>query len=385
MAAQTEQPRRLAYVDGLRALAALYVVMSHLNPTYAQSVPSEPPALLAWLNAFTYGHAAVSVFIVISGFSLALPVARAGWRIPGGTWRFYGRRARRIIPPYYIALTLSVALGVTALSERHQAWLELAQPAILHAILLHLTLVQDFSLPYDLPTINRVFWSIALECQIYVLFPALLLLWRRYHPAFAAGATLIASLILLLALVPTWIGRLPGYGVDTVDPLYIGLFGLGMLAAWLTQQTLGQRAIRAYATLSIGGLLIIVIAMALGVTPIVLIDPLIGITMVGVLLIPPRVGTLRAALEWRPLVWIGGFSYSLYLIHVLALQFVWRYGIQPLHLTSSAAYLVYPAYLGAGLLTSILTGWGFSRLFERPFMSQRIQRRPDGSVLKEAR
>src|SRR5579859_7861710 len=82
-------PARLGYVDGLRALAALYVVASHCV-TEVWPYNNIPSGVVGQFAGFMqYGHFAVSVFIVLSGFSLMLPVARSGNRLPQGAWGFY--------------------------------------------------------------------------------------------------------------------------------------------------------------------------------------------------------------------------------------------------------------------------------------------------------
>ncbi|WP_410959855.1 acyltransferase family protein, partial [Salmonella sp. SAL4356] len=64
------------------------------------------------------GHLAVSIFIVISGFCLALPVVAAGDRMRDGSLNFFKRRARRILPPYYGALAFSLLLIATVLGKK---------------------------------------------------------------------------------------------------------------------------------------------------------------------------------------------------------------------------------------------------------------------------
>jgi peptidoglycan/LPS O-acetylase OafA/YrhL len=79
-------------VDGLRALAALYVVTHHIGLTvwWQTPVPAEllQPFLSVLVAAFTFGHYAVSVFIVLSGYWLTLQVARHGFRFPNGALGF---------------------------------------------------------------------------------------------------------------------------------------------------------------------------------------------------------------------------------------------------------------------------------------------------------
>src|SRR2546423_12887857 len=101
--------QRLAGLDGVRGLAALFVVVNHV---FLRAFPGYPvdhaPFWAAWL---IYGRFAVVVFIVVSGFSLALSPARHSWRFDGIT-RFAGRRARRILPPYLAALAFSLAVAL---------------------------------------------------------------------------------------------------------------------------------------------------------------------------------------------------------------------------------------------------------------------------------
>src|SRR3954466_13736388 len=108
-------PRRLAGLDGVRGLAALFVVVNHV---FERAFPGYPvdraPFWAAW---FIYGRFAVVVFIVLSGFSLALSPARDGWRLDG-VWGFARRRARRILPAYWAALAFSLAV----------AWLVIPEP-----------------------------------------------------------------------------------------------------------------------------------------------------------------------------------------------------------------------------------------------------------------
>src|SRR3954470_9567348 len=99
---------RLAGLDGVRGLAALFVVVHHV---FLRAFPGYPvdraPFWAGWL---IYGRFAVVVFIVLSGFSLALLPARRGWRLDGIS-RFARRRALRILPAYYAALAFSLAVA----------------------------------------------------------------------------------------------------------------------------------------------------------------------------------------------------------------------------------------------------------------------------------
>ena len=89
--ARPSSRQRLAGLDGIRGLAALYVVINHV---FLRAFPGYPVDHAPfWAGWFIYGRFAVVVFIVLSGFSLALSPARHGWRLDG-----IGRFARAAGP-----------------------------------------------------------------------------------------------------------------------------------------------------------------------------------------------------------------------------------------------------------------------------------------------
>ncbi len=374
VAASVGTPARLGYVDGLRALAALYVVVSHIMSTIW---PFQPPSGLVGLltNPLGYAHYAVSVFIVLSGFSLMLPVARKDYQLPWGAWGFYWRRARRILPPYYFAMGLTLLLIWLFIGQKMGGRWYIALPVTGKSVIEHILLLQDLSRTQSL-TINFAFWSIAMECQIYLLFPALTLLWRRYPPLFSTLLVVICSLLLLFGLELTWVGRLPGYTGTEFAPQYIGLFAMGMFAASVyTRPTPRWLRLRdwylweALALLCFG-----IVVLRSAAWPLYLLDLFVGVATIGLLLAaarPGRINPIRAGLEWRPLVWIGGFSYSIYLIHAPLVQLLWQYGLHPLGLGDVATYL---ALLAAGLPLIVLASWGFFYVCERPFLNSRNSR-----------
>src|SRR5215472_5498833 len=110
------QPGRVVGLDGIRGLAALYVVLYHI---FLRSWPGYPGASHApfWAVWLSYGRAAVAMFIVLSGFSLGLGPARTGWQLKSIA-TYAHRRAWRILPPYWAALGFSLVM----------TWFVLAQP-----------------------------------------------------------------------------------------------------------------------------------------------------------------------------------------------------------------------------------------------------------------
>jgi peptidoglycan/LPS O-acetylase OafA/YrhL len=69
------------------------------------------------------------------------------------------------------------------------------------------------------------------------------------------------------------------------------------------------------------------------------------------------------------LVWIGSFSYSLYLIHAPLIQVLWQYVFHPPGPGDTATYLLL-LLIGGPLI--VLAAWGFWWACERPFLNSRV-------------
>ncbi len=220
-------PQRLPGLDGLRGLAALYVVANHI---FLRTFPGYPvdraPIWAAWL---IYGRFAVVVFIVLSGFSLALSPARHGWRLDG-VRPFAARRARRILAPYWAALLFSLAVAWCVVPPPGQA------PPDLRSIAVNGLLVQNL---VSAPSPNRSFWSIAVEAQLYVLFPLMLLLFRR------RGALMLLSVVTLvvasLGLLAADSPRIDVFVIQS-PPDLAALFAAGIVAAGIVMASEQRRS-----------------------------------------------------------------------------------------------------------------------------------------------
>src|SRR5947208_2937066 len=142
--------RRVAGLDGLRGLAALFVVLHHCWLMSFDGFPRNTGPW--WLGFLLYGHFAVVVFITLSGFSLAISPARRGWDL-GGKGRFAIRRAWRILPPYWAALTFSLVLTWWSQVPEPASALPNGKSALVYGLLL-----QDV---FAAPVPNGALWSIA--------------------------------------------------------------------------------------------------------------------------------------------------------------------------------------------------------------------------------
>src|SRR3569833_295551 len=213
---------RLDYLDGIRALAAIYVMLSHGYATVWPFEYNREPSgmLLKMTNWLYYGHYAVTVFLVVSGFCLMIPVVRRGGVLSGGWQRFQQRRARRILPPYYAGLVLSLILAVTYIRAKTGTHWDVSIPVTTRGVLAHIFLLQNI---FDKYQINHAYWSIAVEYQIYFLFPLAILAFRRLGP--------LPSTVIAVLLSYAWYVVDGKLGLGIVAPHFLALFVLGMLGA----------------------------------------------------------------------------------------------------------------------------------------------------------
>ncbi len=130
----TSAPSYFPFVEGMRAICAIYVVLHHAwVDTWNIFIGERPGNLMSLLTGWlAFGHEAVTVFIAISGFCLMLPALRAGMTLPSKK-RFFARRAMRILPPYYAALAFSI---LVILATGHKDWMT-REGTLQHALLIH--------------------------------------------------------------------------------------------------------------------------------------------------------------------------------------------------------------------------------------------------------
>jgi peptidoglycan/LPS O-acetylase OafA/YrhL len=354
---------KFEFADGLRAIAALTVAIYHATmfTGYLGDVQEDLPLVD---RIAEIGNYAVPVFIVLSGFVLMLPVARSeDLELRGGFGRYIGRRAKRILPPYYASLLLFLIMIWTIPVLQVQsgtAW-DNKIPVTIGGVVSHLLVVHNLS-PEWIYQINGPAWSIATEWQIYFLMPLVLLpLWRRLGPWWTT-AIAIGLGFALSRFVPN---------VGAAHFWLIGLFGMGMLAAFLAVRRTRFKA---------GWPALIMFVAAVGW---LYIDPdsaearnlysesLIGAAIALALLwlaaasLDGRRTWLHRILETRFLVWVGLWSYSLYLIHspMLALG---NLLLLPLGLPTWLQLIV---MLGVVLPAAGALAYVFHRLVERHFIT----------------
>ncbi|WP_375477984.1 acyltransferase family protein [uncultured Jatrophihabitans sp.] len=377
---------RLAYVDGLRAVAALWVVCNHAWLTIYPNVdePTNAHGVLALLTDWmTLGHFAVVAFIVLSGYSLAISSVANRHRLRGGFWLFARRRFVRIVLPYWGALLISLALAASVLGRTTGTHWDSALPVTARGVLLHALLLQDVGTTGQ---INHALWSIALEWHSYFLFPLILLLRRRLG--------LVPATLAVVATAAVISAQFNGGLTLWAEANLIGCFALGVAAREIASldgviRLPGRRSVcppwRLVTFVALAGMIAIVVLLGVrhgAQRNNALLEPLAGAATACLLIMLSRhaCGWCRRALSWRPLVCVGTFSYSVYLLHAPLLQLVWQYVLTPLGLPRRQGGGL-AALLVVGLAGSLAAGWGYWRLVERRCVRSGV----DGAGEKAAR
>jgi len=351
---------RLSGLDGIRGLAALFVVLHH---TYLRSFPGYPAATgPLWTGWLIYGRFAVVLFIVLSGFCLAAAPARHGWRLDGagrydGIGRYANRRAWRILPPYWAALVFSLLI----------AWLVVPQPGLpapdARSAAVHGLLVQNL---FTATSPNRALWSIAIEVQLYLALPVLLLLVRW------SGALAMLGAVALVML---------GFGAFS-SPVFLanaapdlgGLFAMGVVAAGIVAASERVRALPwHWLALAAAAPVLAVIAWQGSVWTLnntfwidLALGPAIGCLLAAVVTDKPP--ALVRALESRPLRSLGSFSYSLYLTHAPIVVVIYHEFVAGRVPQGVPSFLVSLALI---LPATLIFARIFAAVFELPFQRHR--------------
>ena len=198
---------QLDALDGLRGVAVLIVVLSHLSNAYLYAVP--------WLDFRGTGKHGVYLFFVLSAFLLTGPLVRGDTDLPDArAWtRYVIRRVLRIFPLYWLVLLSNWAVTLWAPTP--------AMPSLTTDELVRHLLLQEG---------KGVYWTIPVEVSYYAVLPFVALAYRalRLDPALVTCATGVAIGGALLLWPP---------GESASDTLNVGyylpIFLLGSYAAFL--------------------------------------------------------------------------------------------------------------------------------------------------------
>jgi len=348
------------FIDGMRGVLILYIVLHHIW-VLMESVRS--------LRIFSLGAYAVQGFFVFSGFVLALSYFRRGIAFPRGVVAYIRRRVLRLLPSYYAGILLSLLFLLLFNVKAGVPYFPSYVFPPLRELVYNGLLVQNIT--QSIGAVNGDYWFMAMEFQLSLLFPLILLSFRIFGRAWAP-ALWIALILSYLVLFPQKIG-------SGSSALMLSLFLFGMLAARLVHnRRQGQKAsdnLHYWAGGCLGAFMLAVFFLSFTQVPVLstyrsfleLITGMsLGIVFLSllVLLSSGSFRWMRRILEWRPLMYLGMISYSMYLVHSLIHRVFYKYVISTFPLEDGVLkfLVLFVLDFPVVLLVSIL----FFHLIERP-------------------
>jgi peptidoglycan/LPS O-acetylase OafA/YrhL len=369
---------RLSSVDALRGAAALGVVLYHAVGPNAQF----GPRVLRWLAvpvvpAIRFGYVGVFLFFVISGFCIHLSRAKAQIENKQSVsfTAFWKRRFRRLYPPYLIGLILY--LGITAFTTKFEL-----TPFYVWDVISHLLMLHNLD-SHTVYSINGVFWTLAIEEQLYLAYFLLLFLRNRWGWQRTLAACLVARVLWFVVStvirqrykidVPISEGAASHWFTWALGAVSVeAMFGLVRLPRWLYR----------------GRLALVMLLASVGLTyllPIVeqfnrllhdflwlFLHPIWGFGFFVLLnrfvLAESRWrAALRTPVLIKLLAAIGLFSYSLYLTHELVVMESYHFGFLGFSELATAFLITTPV--------CVAFAWLFFWFAERPYLNTQTTKR----------
>ncbi|HVS29058.1 MAG TPA: acyltransferase [Solirubrobacteraceae bacterium] len=370
---------RFPLFDGLRAIAILLVLATHAAGATGAI------AFATWGPLGVQARDGVALFFAISGFLLYRPFVarRVAGRPAPSAGRYLWRRALRILPAYWVALTL-LAIWPGLDGPFGDKW----------------WVYYGFGQVYDPATAAKgitVAWSLCVEVTFYLLLPlyAAAVGWAA---ARTRRLTWVQTELAALALVGV-IGLafralikasvLPGEASSTLPALALWFVAGMALAVFSVERATTERrrpalealAAHPIASWSLAAAAFVTTAFTFDIRPrpnyatslswgTVIVGHLLTTTAIFLFALPavlgdPLKGWPRRVLAWRPIALLGLISYGVFLYHVpLLLQFTQWFGGQA-YITAAAA-LAAVTLVAAGVAATLSY-----RLVELPFLRRK--------------
>ncbi len=277
---------------------------------------------------------------------------------------FYGRRAARILPLYYVTLGIYLAVGFAGFEPLHPAWV--------YSLFLT-NLAFAWTNAWDSPSFSPL-WSIAVEEQFYLVAPWVV----RWLP----GSRLPAFLLTLIGFA--WLLRSGMYyyhpekhlALHVLTPMRMDTLALGALLAWAVRndaRSILQQGLARTWPLWLGFSALLFLGLtACGYLGLAQVNAYGGFTLLAViyallvaLIVMVRPPILLRLFSLRPLVLLGRYSYFIYLWHMLIGWGIIRYlGGSDFVLSSPRSLAIVLLAIGGTTLASVFS-W---KLLEQPMI-----------------
>lgn len=312
MAGVSEQAAKRSFrsdIQGLRAIAVGAVVLYHAGVSFLPG-----------------GYVGVDVFFVISGFLITshlLTGLRRDGKIPFAS--FYARRARRILPASFLVVALSVVAALIWYPPllMREVWQGAVSTALYVPNYLFAVEGTDY-LAEATPSLFQHYWSLGIEEQFYLVWPALLVLVFFAVKGARSLFVVVAAVVVLSFAACVWLTFESQPWAFFSLPTRAWELGMGGLVAFLLSfrpEPLRGGVASVAGWVGVAGVTASVLFFT-SETPFPGYWAAVPVVSTALVIVAgaaaPRLGP-TTALSIRPMVFIGGISYSLYLVHWPAL------------------------------------------------------------------
>jgi peptidoglycan/LPS O-acetylase OafA/YrhL len=334
-------------LNGLRAVAALSVVVSHINMSFRQFNLD----VLRTTNLAGFG---VTIFFSISGFLITYLLIREKEIKPIDIKKFYVRRILRIWPLYFFVL------GLTLITEYY--FFPGALPGTL-PFYIFLAANIPFIMGSELPLLGH-YWSLGVEEQFYLFWPFLI----KHSKRILFAISIFTAVYVLLRLIARVIDYKTGFTLPyiAVHVTRFDCMAIGGIGAVLFHQGHALfRKIAFHMATQVLCWIVIGLLMFNRFHLASVIDPEIvsAVTVILILNLSQNPRTL-IRLDYPVFDFIGKISYGIYMMHVLIIFYLGK-ATKALQIESGLKYvLIYISVIGS----SILLAWLTYTFFEKPFL-----------------
>ena len=393
---ENKKPEKLwiPELDGLRAIAAFAVMVSHFRPPSFLSYDSSIYSPLHWLNTLSIPNLSVVFFFTLSSFLLTyLGVNEFNENGFINLKRFYLRRIFRIWPLYYSILF--IGLGFTYFEK--QAGLQYSSantdlPWVLDHLWMFTFYVSNWSIAlngmwgfidHSNPMLG-ILWSIAVEEQFYIIFPILLSFLLKQKRGFQIRFLCLiffASIFLrsVFIIVPAQVtGPKESMGMYYATTTYINIFMAGGIAGYLV----ASRNIRSdFIKKRLAGILIIILLISLSFLwigniwyPYTIISLVIyeisGVILASVIIwvVSNKQSKFAIILRSKSMRVLGLLTYGIYMWHPI-IQRVIYYNFEKFTISSKNEAFVSIAIFLIYLIATISSATITYALIEHTFLS----------------
>ena len=364
----------IAFIDGLRAIAALMVLNFHALESGVISIKmcSENMFLLIPGIIIGAGHTGVELFFFISGFCLCRPYVSHQFAHgkPASLKQYFYKRVFKIFPSYVVALTI-----ISLFFPRPDGHIALWKDYLLHLFFLHNLNPQTFS------SIAAAFWSLAVEVEFYIIFPMIIGIFQK-KPIHVLFASILLSVGYRLIIIHAGLAWRFFYDYQLLD--FLDIFVFGMTAAYV----ISRQQYKPIVILNRKNLMTMFsfcsIFAFIGLQCVVLnnttrpgvwytlneIRDLYGILLFAfVITVYFGAPWMKKCLEWKFLGYFSAISYNLYLWNKTIIMYIG--GITKTWALPQPAEQLIVAALGLGI--PILIATVLTLLVEQPFLRIKLR------------